>query len=339
MTFAALQLGLAVAIECWLLELRDPYAGHKMARLCRRARTGPAATVVVLGSSRADCGLRAQPLEKRLTEEVGRPVVVFNFGLPGGGPVGELLTLKRLLSKGVRPDLLLVEVLPPLLSSQNPRPWEALWMDYSHLGVFDLVLLENYGFPSDRLHSQWWETLPVPWYAYRFNILSTVAPTWLPWAVRQDWCREVDAWGRSRNESVVDTPEKALRARLRARKEYQPYLRGFRLGGPACQALRDLLTLGRRENIRTVLLMMPEGPLFRSWYPPEAWPQIQAYLDELTREFGTPVINARAWLAEELFKDSHHLRPEGAEVFTRRIGGEVWKYLRGTVRGFRVARK
>src|SRR5438552_1333924 len=131
MTFAALQLSLAVAIEFWLLELRDPYAGHKMARLCRRARAAPAgtATVVVLGSSRADCGVRAHGLEERLTRDRAAPVVAFNFGVPGGGPVAELLTLKRLLGKGVRPDLLLVEVLPPLLSAQNPKPWEAQWMD------------------------------------------------------------------------------------------------------------------------------------------------------------------------------------------------------------------
>ena len=42
--------------------------------------------------------------------------MLFNFGMVGAGPLVELVVLRRLLAEGVRPDLLLVEVLPPLFN-------------------------------------------------------------------------------------------------------------------------------------------------------------------------------------------------------------------------------
>ncbi len=70
----------------------------------------------MLGSSRTCHGLAADELHERLSRELGRPVSVVNAGLPGSGPFTELLLWRRLRRDGVRPDLLLVEVLPGLLS-------------------------------------------------------------------------------------------------------------------------------------------------------------------------------------------------------------------------------
>src|SRR5437660_2836123 len=82
--FAVLQLGLAVAIEGWLPELRDPYFAYRAARLARRAaRPDRPFTIVVLGSSRVQDGLVAGDLEAPLARKLGRRVVVFNFGIPG----------------------------------------------------------------------------------------------------------------------------------------------------------------------------------------------------------------------------------------------------------------
>src|SRR5262245_20945385 len=102
--FVISQLGLAAAIEWKCPELRDPFYGCKANRLHRRS-AGPEApfTLVMLGSSRTTYGFQASALEPRLSEAAGRPVVAFNFGIPGAGPLMELLTLRRLLAAGVHP--------------------------------------------------------------------------------------------------------------------------------------------------------------------------------------------------------------------------------------------
>src|SRR5262245_57394681 len=103
-------------------ELRDPqYAckADKLARLLDRPGPRPF-TVVMLGSSRTAFGLDAGRLERPCADGGARPPVgpllVFNFGIPGAGPLTELLTLRRLLAGGTRPDHVLIEVLPPLLA-------------------------------------------------------------------------------------------------------------------------------------------------------------------------------------------------------------------------------
>src|SRR5262249_35831439 len=97
---------------------------------------------------------------------------------------------------------------------------------------------------------------------------------------------------------------------------------GFRVGGPPCQSLRELLELSRREGIDAALVLMPEGTEFRSWYPSGAWASVQSFLTDLSREYAAPIINAREWVPDTDFLDSHHLLPRGANTFTTRLGRE-----------------
>src|SRR4051794_30119361 len=64
--------------------------------------------VLVLGSSRVLNGLAADDLPPGA--EPGRGPLVFNLGLPGAGPVSELVCLRRLLADGIRPKAIVVEV-------------------------------------------------------------------------------------------------------------------------------------------------------------------------------------------------------------------------------------
>jgi hypothetical protein len=340
-------LGLALAIEYWLPALRDPYYAGKSVRLEHRLRAAacqagrwcgkPAIlnlsrspsvaapspfTLVVLGSSRTAHGLQAGALEEPLAAVVREPVVAFNFGIPAAGPFSQLLTLKRLLADGIRPSLLLVEVLAPLLAGQDALPAEARWLAADRLRLPDLKVLEEQGFPVSQLRKDWWHSCLNPWYAHRFAIVSRLAPAWLPWNFQQDWGDGLDDSGWKEPIDPDPTPEGRRHAVEVARRQYTDLLRGFRLGGPTCRAQRELLDICRREHIPVALVLMPEGSEFRSWYPPRAWDEIDAFLDALMEEYGTPVINAREWLADEFFVDSHHLTLEGAAIFTQRMGQE-----------------
>ncbi len=104
--FLASQLGLAIAIEGWLPELRDPRYACRARQLIRRT-TGAAPrplSIIMLGSSRVQDGFNSSELESQLTQRFRRPIVVFNFGIPGSGPVANLLHFERLIAAELKPD-------------------------------------------------------------------------------------------------------------------------------------------------------------------------------------------------------------------------------------------
>src|SRR5205085_3265632 len=130
-------------------ELRDPYYGYKARQLIGRAVGNPERpfTVLMIGSSRTAFGLQGSRLEERFAAELRRPVVAFNFGVPGAGPVMQLLHYQRLRAAGVRPDLLLIELLPPLLDGKRGEAWEYHWLMASRLRRDELAVVQRYGFP------------------------------------------------------------------------------------------------------------------------------------------------------------------------------------------------
>jgi hypothetical protein len=316
------QLALAVAIEWRLPELRDPNYGRKERRLLQRLGQSPAPTrtVVMLGSSRTVYGLRGQDVERALAGPDGTPVV-FNFGLLGAGPLTELLTLRRLLRQGVRPDLLLVEVLPPVLAGQV-RLTEVDRLDPQRLWHADLPLLKRY-VPDASLCAGWWAGWPVPCHSHRRAILSALSPGLLPLGEQLDNLPAIDDSGWVGFPTFFRDPELGRQATEIARRDYAKYFTGFRLGGPNPSALRELLDVCRQEGIPAVLVLMPEGGAFRGWYTPAAWAEVEGFLAEVSRGAGVDMINAREWLPDEDFADAHHQFPEGARRFSERLAREV----------------
>jgi hypothetical protein len=65
------------------------------------------------------------------------------------------------------------------------------------------------------------------------------------------------------------------------------------------------------------LIVLPESPLFRSWYRPVDWQAVCGVVNSASRKYRTPVINARTWAGEETdFYDAcHHLAGSGALKF------------------------
>jgi hypothetical protein len=233
----------------------------------------------------------------------------------------ELLDLRRLLRAGIRPDLLLVEVLPPFLAGQAPH--ELLRLPPSRVWLHEVRALGRFGARVRELRSDWLRAWPIPWYAHRYALVSHFLPAWLPYQYRMDWLYRMDDSGCVGNPPVSVSPEAHQVAVAMARKEYEVYFANFRLEGPSGQALCELLDVCRREKIHAALVLMPEGSDFRSLYPVAIWTQIEAFLSRLKQEQGVSVINAREWIADEGFSDSHHLLARGAEEFSERLGRET----------------
>jgi hypothetical protein len=322
--FTLSQIGLAIAIEFWLPQFRDPEFGRRVNLLLPRlASNSPKPlTVVMLGSSRTMQGFNSTLLEKKLTSALGRPVVAFNFGITGAGPFRELLTLKRLLARGIHPDLLLIEILPPLLGDDLGGKEPARVVPHQ-LWLRELRTLAQYRVPPDELHRAWWRAWPVPCYTHRLTFLSQLYPESIPYASRIDWILKFDQSGWIEPRRKTPSSESRSSETERARQEYEAALRTFQLGDTPCRELKDLLRLCRRKKIRAALVVMPEGPTFRSWYSSQGWTQIEDYLKELERKYGFPVVNAREWILEEDFVDSHHPLPAGANLFSSRLAARI----------------
>jgi hypothetical protein len=215
--------------------------------------------------------------------------------------------------------VLLIEVIPSLLGGPDSQPVEARYLSVHRLWRHELAVLERYNVPVADLRRDWWQSWLAPCYVHRLKIVT---------ALRGYFARHIDDWGwheSDRNPTV--TPQTRQEGVARARREHYRELQDLRLGGPACRALRDLLEACRAEGIATRLLWMPEGTVFRGWYPPAVLAQLHAFLDELHRDYDSPLIDAREWVADEDFSDSHHLLPSGAAVFTERLGRDVGALL------------
>lgn len=320
--FALFQLLLTLALEFWWTRGRDPFYGAKVARLKGRLRQAPDSRVVVMvGSSRTGDGLRAVPFETELAHDLGQPLVIFNFGLPGAGPPTQLLQLQRLLAEGIKPSLVLIEILPVDLDDRLGV--STLRLAAERLSWHDLQQIRTYPLHAHPLRQAWREARLVPWYAQRFNILSAIMPTLLPLHLRQDSYVNCDSCGWSAPAVGRHSPEERQWASARALKSYRPKLDSFQIGPASCQAVRLILHECHHHAIQAACVLMPEGPDFRSAYSERIWQQINPFLDQLQQEFQAPIVNARDWIEEENFFDSHHLAPDGAAQFTERLAREA----------------
>jgi hypothetical protein len=146
---------------------------------------------------------------------------------------------------------------------------------------------------------------------------------YLPQGMRVEWSQNPDRscfvpmmrWGNASAASSAGLK--------RAYHEHGTVLKSFHLGGASVLALRQLLETCRREQLRSALVLMPEGSAFRRWYSPLARRQLPEFLNQLSSEYAVPLIDARTWNADADFSDAHHLIPEGARLFSLRLGREA----------------
>ena len=333
--FLAGQVALAVSIESWLPVLRDVDYAMRVGRLRERLVRAPtkSLSVVMIGSSRTMFGLNGQLIEKQLGEHLSDPPIVFNLGFPGAGPLRHWLHLNRLLHDGIRPDVLLIEVMPFLLHGDTPRPYDFFQLSAEKLRLDDLTLLQVEGLNPDKLLENWWRGWPFPCYEHRFTIVSLTVPTLLPIGLRQDYCKGIDDSGWVPLNPGYSKPEARRRSLEQSSNDFGPALQHYHLS-PACMHfMEEILGICRREGIRPALVLMPEGPILRGLYSPSTWHAVESYLRDFSRRHGVPVIDTRTLLDEDAFSDSHHMTEAGAKRFSERMISEILPLIRGTAVG------
>jgi hypothetical protein len=324
------QVGLNLALSAsW--ELRDPEFGLRLSALRQRQaeRGADRPLVVLLGSSQVAINFRPDVMRVNGQQEAGP--LAFNCGICRAGPAMELLCLRRLISAGTRPSLVVAELYYAVLDLSD------LTGDGQHQGIAtdrlswaDARALSRLSDQPRSLRLQWGKAHLLPWAGLRRHVCTQ----WAPWLLddasarrRDEWA--VDGWGRLWCPTYRDDPNDVLAAR-RARsfevgKGYAEVARRCRVSPQSKRALEEMVLLCRREGIRLAFLLMPDPFL------PQYSPAAEARLDEihfaLGVGLGAPVIDLRDRVAEDDFFDGLHMTDSGAARFTREVEPELVRFL------------
>jgi hypothetical protein len=324
LAFCLLEAGLGLVLDFGLPTARDPeYVVRERLLRARLAEAPGRPLVLLLGSSRTMLGIQAG----RIAAGDPSGPVVFNFGLLGAGPVLEGVCLRRLLAAGIRPDLVFIEVLPPALNEPRDYCLEENWLSGKRLSAPEAAAVWRYHSDPAHLLGQWCQARCVP---------SRYLPA-LALALGLDWSRSkkgtpgvavtTDGHGwHAQPLRGMDAGQRRTFTGL-ARRQYREFFGPFRLAEGPARALEDLLDRCRAESIPAALVLMPEGKTFQALYPPDMRRGIDAFLAGLSRDRGVPLIDARDWVEDAGFWDSHHLLPEGAAAFTARFEREALRPL------------
>jgi hypothetical protein len=313
--FVGSQVALRVWIDTNKREYRDPIfePRYRILEQQRAEKPASAATVIFLGSSTTLNGMRADLAEEKLTTELDRPIVSVNLGTLGGGPFTNLVHLKRLVRRGIRPDLLVMELNPIVYDDIAPNDVPRLPPEC--LERQDLDVVKEYS--NDKsVDKQFWESFLFPVRGHRLAILSQAARIMVPYVDLLEPVENVDAHGYRPNRKVTD-PNK-IRDTKETREAMRPRLQNYHVNEQRIRALRELADLAEANHIPTLFYTFPVRPSLRPMYGPG----LQTLLGEwraIAEEHHFPMIDGIKWIDEDKFSDNFHLDHDGATQLTEML--------------------
>jgi hypothetical protein len=235
----------------------------------------------------------------------------------------QLVCLERLLDRGIRPDLVFVEIMPPMLSWRGGEPVEERMLDGSRLSAAEMGRLLPYYEQPRRVLGKWSAASLAPAHRRAQELRRLFALD------ARDGGIELDAADHLMDkhgwQHVPCTADAARRRELTllAANQYDGALADFEIAPRPAAALRQLLERCRSEAIGVALVLMPEAESFRALYSAESEAKLNGFVATLRREYDSELIDARRWVADEQFSDGHHLTPAGAVAFTDRFEREA----------------
>jgi len=266
---------------------------------------------LLMGSSRIEDGVAAGILNS----EDGP--LVFNFGLGGADLFRQLISLRRLLEAGVKPQRVGIEVLGALMCHQSSG-FASREEFIVRARKDELDLYARYSSSPASVRHMWLKSRFNP--AYIFG--SNLPPHSFSWSsFPRFWRGEkppYDQWGW-----IPLKPDGGVYEEKLSREQHlyidQDFNGSFAVSDFTDRAMRQIMDICKTAGIEVFLLRMPESPQFRTIYTPQADAAIEGWLNRTTGEFRIPFIDARSWIDEAGFDDGHHLSPDGAIEFTQRL--------------------
>ncbi len=313
-SLALIQLALVGLIASWEPRpAHDPEYAHKLsqlrARLSQTTTSGP--LILVLGSSRIATGFHPEILP-RMQKSGPQTARIFNLGIcQWVEPATQSIILHRVLRQKIRPDYVLFEIFPAVVSA---GPEQVIALNLTRLDWHDLEVVRPYTARWMRQRVNWMGTQWLPAFSERFLLLSRYAPKWVELnnAVNFNWARLGD-WGwtclPNYNATYGVSNERKTAYKVRLGQAF--------MSETSRQIYQDMFDFCRKSNIRVGLILMPEHSQFRELYTPASTARLQAAFDDLATRFEIPVIDARTWMPDEAFVEGVHLTHAGAAAFTQ----------------------
>jgi hypothetical protein len=319
--FLGFQVAVVVAADLFAPEVYDPEYAARLTRLQSRHAEHPDRPILVLlGSSRTAQLFRPETMLP-LTAPDGRAVLPFNFSRAGGGPVYSRLAFTRLCEQGLKPDWVVVELMPALLMNRFERFF------YAGVTATEIGRLASY-ISNRRAIGCYAKLHLLAGYRIRTGLLRLFAPSWILPMGDTDPVSNIDDLGGEGRRIKPTMPDAERRAEdARVAYGYGKLLEDYKIDPGADRAYRDLLRSCNEAGVKVVVVRTPESQAFRATYQPSALATISAYETELKREFGVRVIDAREWLPDEDFEDGHHPLLSGQTHFTAKLYRQVLKPL------------
>jgi hypothetical protein len=316
-SFVVIQLLLGFAIDRAWMEVRDPEFAARLKRLANCTQQNlDRPLILVLGSSRTNMGLRAGDLSRPPDAPL-----IFNFAIPGSGPIFQHVTMRRLLAAGVRPARVIVEIMPTSLSCRGGRaPNEEGLLDSARLDASEVVGVYRYYHRPYRLSVRWATGRLLPAWRHQAGLCDVIglgdggkssagSETWL------------DEYGWRRPLAAPVTKDQLAKNMQRAMGQYVQALNDGTLAAGPLHAFRDLLDLCKQSAIPVAVVIPPEGSMFRD--NELDYSAIETAIRRAVRDSGSRLYDARAWIDDAGFWDGHHLTVEGAGQFTERFRREI----------------
>ena len=323
------QPALSIYLDKRRLESRDPLYGHRLHHLRDQLNESPNSPLfLIMGSSRVKYSVRPEAMKLPSIANAPQPIV-YNFGLNGMGAIRELMHFRRLWADGIRPKWLLLEIWPPLWAESGFFRESRMVLGEDDLHWRDLLLLCRY-FRSDRevLHLAFQKCL-TPLRTYRDMLLSLYVQSLLPnEKLREFEQRIVDSLPEDRGGWFplpweLTTPAEKHQALLDGDDKIKPLLQPLCIDPRSDSALRELLAECRQRDIKVALILLPEPSWTRGFYTQQTHAIVRDYLTRLRQDHPVPIVDARAWAADEDFSDSTHMGKKGVPTFSERLGREV----------------
>ena len=329
--FFAVQLVGGLLLDYRWPEIRFPSVARTLKAL---SRTDVSPEIMCLGSSRFGAAFAQDRIADWIAEATGRRPVVFNASIEAGDLITADYLMARILERGIRPKVVVIEVSPETLARRNEWLGQHLirqltWADVPSYSVETILSGNLMRMLSSRL---------VPLYVHRRQIRrhaydwfeNAFKPRHQAKRSKKPRRRKPRKMNREETQGVPwevfmsmngpPAPPVRTQAGLHVIRRW---LRHYEVGGSAAASLQSLVRRCRHADIDVVLVGVPVTKAHRNLYSPAIDHAFLAHVRSIARRYQCRFVDFRAAVPDSMFLDNHHVLPTGGIRFSRLLTTEV----------------
>lgn len=305
------EIAAGILIDHAPLQIRFP----QLAKILDSARRLESSKkILFLGSSRTANAVSAEAVTQALREaKMADGITVFNANIAAGDPVVMEFETDQLLAAGIRPAMVVIEILPEVLSRRN------LWLNY-HLGRQFRWPDVWHSLADIRLAGRL--SLAI---ATRFNAAYTFRSEFQQWTLHalklrfeSSHLRDANARLRANRAEPADV-EVLQRGISYGRKN----VRGYEIGGLNARSLIRMIERYSSLGTTIVFIAPPVSGPYRSAYVSPVDSAYRDYMQRLGKTYGTYFFDYRDRLADHYFWTTYYTTTDGKLHFSRLLAREV----------------